>query len=217
MILNFYFFRHAESEYNAEGQKIGGQSNNLTLSKRGIEQAEALGRRLLQERMVLDEIYSSTAVRAINTAEIVARLIGYPIERIATVPELLELSQGDWEGKVRAEIYTPEVLAEMKRLSWDFRAPRGESQRDVEHRVSRWVGNNLIAHQRQDINAGLFGHGHATKCFLRWVMNSDPSLTYKIEIDNCSITNLKYFRIYLDYSPTFMWIITKRLENSQDK
>jgi broad specificity phosphatase PhoE len=190
MALDLYLIRHGETEYNANKIMIGGQSNFLHLSERGKNQARILGERLVKEGVRFDEVYSSTAERAQHTAKIVCNTIGFPIERIVTTSELLELSQGDWEGKKRCEIYTPEVLAEMKAIHWKFKAPNGESQSDVEDRVYSWVENTLL--QKEDLTVGVFGHGVATKCFLRKIMNSNPELTYRICINNCSISRLKY-------------------------
>ncbi len=207
MVLNLYLFRHGETEYNITGNKIGGRSNHLELSERGVKQARALGERLLREGIMFDELHSSTAVRAMATAEIVARTIEYPTENIMTSPELLELSQGDWEGKVRSEIYTSDVIAMMRKQSPDFRAPNGESQRDVEERIYGWVERNFIGRQ---LTVGVFGHGMATKCFLRKVLGSNPDITYKMEIDNCSITHL----IYTPDGPHKGWGLTKVNDNS---
>lgn len=44
---------------------------------------------------------------------------------------LQELSQGEWEGKPRDEIYTPEMRQKMNYGQPDFRPPAGESQRQV--------------------------------------------------------------------------------------
>ena len=191
MTLDLYLFRHAETEYNAHNNLIGGQSNFLRLSERGENQAKLLGVRIVREGIKFDEIYSSTAERTQQPAKIVCTTIRFPIAGLITTPELLELSQGDWEGKERCEIYTSEVLAEMKAKHCNFRAPNGESQRDVEERVYSWVEKTLID-RRKDLTVGVFGHGVATKCLLRRIMNSDPELTYRICINNCSISRVKY-------------------------
>ena len=190
MALDLYLIRHAETEYNAHNNLIGGQSNFLNLSERGKDQARVLGERLVKEGIRFDEIYSSTAERTQQTARIVLETIGFPIEWLVTTQELLELSQGDWEGKERCEMYTPAVLDEMKEKNWKFKAPNGESQSDVEDRVYSWVENTLL--NRGDLTVGVFGHGVATKCLLRRIMNSNPELTYRICINNCSISRLKY-------------------------
>lgn len=193
MTLNLYLFRHAETQYNLEGNKlVGGQSNHLQLSQRGPIQAKALGQRLKDDGIVLNEIYSSTAIRSQNTARIVCDVMGLPVKKIISAPELLELSQGDWEGKERSQIITTQVLEDMAKLHWEFKAPNGESQKDLEERVYGWVDKTLLVKVKDNLTLGIFGHGVSTKCFLRRVLNSDPKLTYRIEIDNCSITHLKY-------------------------
>jgi broad specificity phosphatase PhoE len=191
MALDLYLFRHAETKYNTDNHLIGGQSNFLRLSERGKCQAKVLGERLVREGLQFDRIYSSTAERTKETARIVCDILGFPIERLVTTPELLELSQGDWEGKDRNETYTPEILAEMKNKHWDFKAPNGESQRDVEKRVYSWIENNFIK-KNEELTIGIFGHGVSTKCLLRRIMDSDPKLTYRICINNCSLSRIKY-------------------------
>ena len=191
MVLDLYLFRHAETEYNAHNHLIGGQSNFLKLSERGEDQARALGERLTKERVKFDRLYSSTAERTLQTARIVCDTIGFPLDKLIAISELLELSQGDWEGKERDEIYVPEILAEMKAKHWDFKAPNGESQRDVEERVYSWVEQNLL-NQEKDLTVGVFGHGVATKCLVRRILGSNPELTYRICINNCSLSRVKY-------------------------
>ncbi|MDO8459693.1 MAG: histidine phosphatase family protein [Nanoarchaeota archaeon] len=191
MTLDLYLLRHAETEYNAHNNLIGGQSNFLKLSERGKNQAKILGARFVREGVKFDEIYSSTAERTQQTARIVCGAIGFPIARLITTPKLLELSQGDWEGKELNEIYVPEVLDEMKAKHWNFKAPNGESQKDVEERVYSWVEKTLLQ-RNENLTVGIFGHGVATKCLLRRIMDSNPELTYRICVNNCSISRLKY-------------------------
>ncbi len=193
MVLNLYNFRHAEVPSNLDRIKyIGGQSNHLQLSPRGIKQSEALACRLKEEGIIFDEIYSSTAIRAIHTTKINCNILGFPLDKIVYVPQLLELSQGDWEGKERSQIITPQVLEDMTKLHWEFKAPNGESQRDLEERAYGWVDETFLVKKKDNITVGLFTHGVTIKCFLRGALKFDPRLTYRLEIDNCSITHLKY-------------------------
>jgi broad specificity phosphatase PhoE len=41
------------------------------------------------------------------------------------------------EGRPRQECYTPEVLAQIQADNWDFAAPGGESQKQLEDRMVR--------------------------------------------------------------------------------
>lgn len=192
MILNLYLFRHAETENNVNKDKVAGQTNSAPLSQRGHEQAKLLGARLKKEKIIFDQVYSSTAIRAKKTAEIVCEIINFPINKIITSDDLLEISQGDWEGKKRAEVYTPEILAKIKKETWNFKAPNGESQKELEERAYNWIEKNLLKELNKNLTVAIFGHGLTTKCLLRKIMSSDPKLTYKISIDNCSITQFKY-------------------------
>ena len=46
--------------------------------------------------------------------------------------------------------------------------------------------------REKNLVVGIFGHGMATKAFVANGLESDPRVTYRISIDNCSITHLKY-------------------------
>lgn len=63
----FYFIRHGDPIYNPD-----------SLTEKGKEQAEALAVRL--ERAGIDKIYASSSVRAIQTAEPLAKRLGKDIE-----------------------------------------------------------------------------------------------------------------------------------------
>ncbi len=188
-MLDLYLIRHAESEVNNHEELIGGRSNDSPLSLNGKHQAILLSKRLAN---IFDELYSSTAKRAIDTAQPVGEISGYSIDDIIKTPELLELDQGDWEGKPRVEIYTPEVLARINADNWNFTPPNGESQRIVEERMLGWVNKNLVSRYPGNLVVGVFTHGMAIKCLLRGILGFSSGMTYKIVLDNTSITRLKY-------------------------
>jgi broad specificity phosphatase PhoE len=194
MVLDLYFFRHAETIYNANnGVIIGGQSISLDISERGGRQAEALGERLEAEGIIFDEMYCSTALRTQRTARITCKIIKFPFRMVKRRKALLELSQGDWEGKEKDKIYTPEVLAQLRQQHWKFKAPGGESEEELEIRMANCINADLVEERdKEDICAGIFGHGMAIKCFLRKITNSDPRMTYRNSLDNCSITHVRY-------------------------
>ena len=100
-MLDIYLFRHAESESNRNSHLIGGRSNHAPLSQLGKFQALWLGERLRNEEVRFDQVYSSTALRTEQTANIVCEKIGYPLENILYSEKLLELDQGDWQGQPR--------------------------------------------------------------------------------------------------------------------
>ena len=100
--VKLFLIRHGESEMNTSPELICGRSNSSELTNRGWEEALALGTRLKKLGVQPDEIYSSPAVRTIQTANITLEQMGLtekPVER----PELQEISMGEWTGPLGGE------------------------------------------------------------------------------------------------------------------
>lgn len=200
-MLSIYLLRHAETEYNANNQFIGGRSNHLELSIKGGKQAEEIGKLLNQSDIQFDKIFCSIANRTRQTLDIILSQGNITSNPITYSEEIQELSQGDWEGKLRSEIYTTERLAEINSNQWLFKAPNGESQKEVEERMMSFIENNIIS-QYSEGNFLIVGHGMAFKCLLRGILDISSKMAYKLLIDNVSTTKLRYDSNngwYLDY------------------
>jgi broad specificity phosphatase PhoE len=76
--------------------------------------------------------------------------------------------------------------------SWDFKPPNGESQKQVGERMYTWMEKNPIKKYEQEPKVAVISHGMAIKCLLKKIMDFSPKLTYKILLDNTSITRLQY-------------------------
>jgi len=195
-MLKIIFIRHAESAVNALAVPIvGGQSNAAPITEKGKEQALLLGERLKKEYPTFDALISSTAVRTQQTASIALEVANITTPSLIRTDALLELDQGDWEGEKRTNIYTPELINHINTDNWNFKAPNGESQRDVENRVVDWILRNIVEkYKGGKRTVGIFGHGIAIKCFLRWMLGYEARMTHKIWIENTSLTICKYNR-----------------------
>lgn len=101
---HLYVLRHGESEMNARGLLAG--STETPLTKRGRLQAREAG----EEAKVLhiDYIISSPQSRAHHTAEEIAYIIGYPVDKIELNDLLVERDFGSLEGSR----YSPQRSAE---------------------------------------------------------------------------------------------------------
>lgn len=190
-MLDLFLIRHAESEGNINNHLIGGRSNHYKLTTRGEYQSRLLGKRLKQENWAFDAIYSSIAERAKGTALIVCSLLEKPADTVQLSEQLVELGQGDWEGKMRSEIYTPERLREVQSNPWEFQPPGGESQKDVEDRMYNWIQQELLASENSYQRVAVFTHGMAIKCLFRRIINSDATMTQRTVLHNTSITRLQ--------------------------
>ena len=86
--MKYYVFRHGQTDSNAKKLWVG-QQTDVDLNENGIRQAELLAQDLAQN-VKLDAIYSSSLIRAVHTAEVVAKAQG----NILVYP-LLELREGN--------------------------------------------------------------------------------------------------------------------------
>jgi 2,3-bisphosphoglycerate-dependent phosphoglycerate mutase len=97
--------RHGETDWNADGRLQG--HTDRPLSDYGRRQAQKLAEELEGEE--IDAIYSSDLARARETAEIVGRRLGLPVE---LDPDLREKDWGTWEGLTSAERDRVELVGE---------------------------------------------------------------------------------------------------------
>ena len=103
----------------------------------------------------------------------------------------MEISRGEWEGKVRKEIYTPTVLKALKEESYTFRSPGGESHQDVENRMWNWLQQTAQQYEDQSLNIAVFSHGFAIRTLMMKLMGSDPQSAYRTVIHNTSINGIQ--------------------------
>lgn len=190
-MINIYLLRHAETDYNAHAQFIGGRSNHIPLSTKGKKQALEVGKTLRDSNIQFEQIFCSIANRTRQTLDLIlyqAQIINNPI---IYSEELQELSQGDWEGKLRSEIYTPEQLVEINSNQWLFTPPNGESQKEVEERMLAFISSEILSEHTEG-NFLIVGHGIAFKCLLRGILDISSQMAYRLSIDNTSLTKLSY-------------------------
>jgi len=102
-----YLVRHGETEWNRLGLAQGSR-NDIELNHIGIEQAEITGMYLREYRMVdrqFDIIFSSPMKRTRETAKIIAKKVGYNIDKIKYMKILEEGDHGLIAvGKTREEM-----------------------------------------------------------------------------------------------------------------
>ncbi|MFD1851601.1 histidine phosphatase family protein [Oceanobacillus bengalensis] len=96
-MLNLYFVRHGETEWNVQNRLQGQLDSRLTSN--GIQSARLLARKL--EATKFESVISSSSKRAVHTAEL---LIGNRPLSFRTDEHLLEINLGSWQGKTVEEI-----------------------------------------------------------------------------------------------------------------
>ncbi len=73
---HLYFTRHGQTIWNVENKICG--ATDIELTALGHQQAKELGRKLLEEGLVIDEILYSPLVRAAETARHISEITGIP-------------------------------------------------------------------------------------------------------------------------------------------
>lgn len=123
--------RHGETIWNVEGRHQG-QGFDIPLSEAGRAQAEALAVRLRDEPIA--RAVASPLLRARQTAEIV---LGARSELLAFDSGFMEISHGEWEGRLASEIREtyPEIQRAWRERPDTVRLPGGESFAEVQERA----------------------------------------------------------------------------------
>jgi broad specificity phosphatase PhoE len=120
-----YFIRHGLSQGNIDGVWSG--TIDTPLSPLGKKQAKLAGQKA--KKLKIDYMISSPLSRALDTATIVAKAIGYPKDKIHINKLFIERHFGELEGKQWSpdlnldgitDIETVDTLLERARLALDY-------------------------------------------------------------------------------------------------
>lgn len=151
-----YLCRHGQTEWNRE-RRLQGQTE-ADLTALGRLQAAAMAD-LLHDLIARDtsadwRIVASPLRRARDTAQAIADRLGM---KVAFDDRLMELTVGDWEGRLYADVQreNPEAFNSPE---WFFTAPGGETYEQVMARVSGWLAEQAVEPERRLI---VVSHGIA--------------------------------------------------------
>jgi len=188
--MEIYLIRHGQSQSNINNHLIGGRSPGSKLSEEGRLQGKKLGE-FFKENVNPTIIYSSSLVRAVDTALIFKENLDKNID-IELIHELAELSQGEWEGKARSQIYTDKQLNIINSSSGWFTPPGGESQIMAQLRAIPWLVNCIHNKWKSEEVVVIIAHGTLINNLVQFILNFDRSFTHKLEIDNCGYHYLQF-------------------------
>ena len=128
-----YLFRHGETAWNAEKRAQGALDSPLTSA--GEAQARAMGAAFAAELRRAGTPAADVVVRASplgrvrQTLRLAAAAAGLAHDEACFDPRLREMSWGEWDGLVGAEIEArwPGALAARRLAHWTYAPPGGES------------------------------------------------------------------------------------------
>lgn len=154
-----FIIRHGKTQWNLEKRLQGAGANSplLTDDLTGYEQLAAY-----LDTYRFSQVYSSPIERAVDTAKLVTLRMKQPIDDIQLLPDLKELSFGEWEGKTKAELIVsePDLFRQLSRRQNDpgLTAIGVEDFNAAQQRYVRAL-DQITASLGPNENALIFSHG----------------------------------------------------------
>jgi len=189
--VNIYFVRHGKKE----AQKVLNQSGypDQGLTELGMEQAEITGAYLAE--MKIDAIYSSDLIRAIQTAESIAK--HQKTDDIITDKRLREINMGIFHTSTEDEVRNehPEFYQKFMIKDVDFRYPDGETGEDVKNRILSFLDDVKELPYKSIV---VSCHGGVIRSIFSHFLGLEQHKRFNIHPSNCGISCLEYnesFRI----------------------
>ncbi|MBX3291856.1 MAG: histidine phosphatase family protein [Acidobacteria bacterium] len=183
-----YLIRHGQSAGNAQG-RFGGHGTT-PLSELGVAQAEATAKALAKEK--IDAIFSSDLLRAIQTAEPLAREIGVEVR---TSPAFRERHVGVLEGLTFDESRErhPKDYYALVNRNVHHVITGGESYRQLLLRITSELDSIVSEHRGRRI--AIFSHTGAI-CFLTLhllgAIHRNTKQTPWLITSNCGINRFEF-------------------------
>jgi len=197
----FTIIRHGETEWN----KIGKQQGHLDspLTENGRNQAEAVAQYLKKD---FDVLISSSLGRAIETAEIISKILNL---KIIKKDGLKERNLGILQGMTITEFklnYNEEYIKFISNNP-DYIIPNGES---INQRYKRAIMTfNNIANEYKNQNILIITHGGILESLFRYTLNIPINIKRAFSLINGSINIFTYDREWKLES----WGIIEHLDN----
>ena len=187
-----HLVRHGRTEFNAEGRFQGHCDSALT--PLGVAQAHRYGE--LLARLIPDPaawtLVASPLGRAVATAEIIARAVGFAAD-FPRDARIAEIGMGGWDGLTDFEIEaeSPGARAGSTRYDFFFRAPDGEGYDVFAGRLRSWL-DEAIASPRPIVAVS---HGVAGRVLRGLFAQMDPAEALKQDAPQDAIFRLADGRI----------------------
>lgn len=180
--LRLVLVRHGITDWNRDGRFQG--HLDPPLSGVGHHEAALVAARIAADPALRPtRIVSSSLARAMQTAEPIAANAGVTVE---PDPRLIEIGQGEWEGRTHAEIAATDAARyEVWRTS-DTPPPGGET---IEATVER-LGGAIGDLHGTDGTVIVVSHGGIIRVLAHMLLDLSSTRSWALDVDNASVTTL---------------------------
>lgn len=181
--MKLYLIRHGQTDWNLQKRIQGRQ--DIPLNAAGQAQALLLAGAMKKHPVTV--IYSSPQLRAMDTARAITAVWNVPVRPL---PQLAEISYGDWEGRTSQEIMDTD--RELYEAWWKHPAgvapPGGETLAQVDKRCEKaW---DIIRRSTKGDTA-VVAHGGTLAHFIVHLLKGLPDAK-ELVVSNVSITTIEY-------------------------
>nr|WP_281363838.1 histidine phosphatase family protein [Nocardioides daedukensis] len=179
--------RHGVTPHTVDKRFSGGlASANPGLSDLGREQVRATAEWL--QNMHLDAVIASPVRRTLESAEIIAEVLGHDLE---TEAGFAEMEFGDWDGMTFGEV-AEKHQADLDAWlgSVDVAPPGGESMRAVQARVLAGLDRTLAAHTGRTI--AVVSHVTPIKTLVSHAVQAPLDSLFRMELTPASVSVVSF-------------------------
>jgi broad specificity phosphatase PhoE len=180
--VRFFFVRHGQTDYNAQGWVQG--HIDIPLNELGRWQAEQVGERL--KSYEIGGIISSDLARASETARAIAA--HHSAQTLLTTELLREINYGAFEGMQFPEIEStyPEEYLQWREGEIDYTPPGAESiyeQRARARKALMWVQDHC-----PDCDVAVVAHGGILRSLIANLLDLGIEQQNRLHFDNTSLS-----------------------------
>ena len=153
--------RHGESQWNLENRFTGWI--DVPLTDKGREEARRAGEKI--KGIKFDKAYTSVLQRAIETLDIILKVIAQEKIQIEKDQALNERHYGDLQGLNKAETAKKfgDKQVRIWRRSYDIAPPNGESLKDTAARTLPYFEKKIIPDIKAGKNILVAAHGNSLR------------------------------------------------------
>lgn len=174
--------RHGQTNANSEGKTQG--QIDTDLNDIGLEQAKKAGE-FIKNNYGISDAWSSDLKRTVQTAQQITNDFN-------TSKLLREMSFGKWENHLFKNIISeyPELVKQYAKASDSFRAPEGESFKDMHKRSVSFLKSINMENKDETL---IVSHGGYMRVLLCSILGLPRKNLINFQFENCSITEVIKF------------------------
>jgi len=174
--------RHGQSQWNLENKFTGWI--DIPLTEAGRAEAKQGGEAIQGEGLVFDVAFTSVLIRAIETLEIILKILGQ--EALATLKDqaLNERHYGNLQGLNKDEMRKKFGAEQVKlwRRSYDVAPPGGEALKDTAARTLPYFQSKILPELAAGKNVLVSAHGNSLRSIVMELDHLSPEEVVALEI-----------------------------------